>query len=54
MGRNLRRIQKQDEESNRIKEYIPFKFKYFDNVTTTEMEIGFDPLDLSDFLVYLD
>ena len=39
--------QTQVDSTNRIKDDIPFEFKNLDNLTTTEMEIGFASLDLS-------
>ena len=50
LGRN----QTQDDSSNIINDDILFEFKDPDNPTTTEIEIGFDPLDLSDFPGYSD
>ena len=44
--------QTQVDSSEEIKYYIPFEFKEPDNPTTTEMEIGFAPLDLSSFPGY--
>ena len=43
---------KQDASNEEINEDIPFEFKDLDNMTTTEMEIGFSPLDLSGFPEY--
>ena len=50
MGSN----QTQVDSSNEIKDDIPFEFKDPDNPTTTKMEIGFSPLDLSGFPRYSD
>ena len=44
--------QTKDDSSNGIKDDIPFEFKDPDNPTTTKMEIGFAPLDLSGFPRY--
>ena len=46
--------QTQVDSSNGIKDDIPFESKDPDNPTTTKMEIGFAPLDLSAFLGNLD
>ena len=46
--------QTQDDLSEEIKDDIPFEFKDPCNPTSTEMEIGFAPLDLSNFPGYLD
>ena len=45
-------IQTKEDSSKGIKDDIPFEFKDPDNPTTTKMEIGFSPLDLSDFPRY--
>ena len=54
MGKKLGSNQTQVDSSNIIKDDIPFEFKDPDNPTTTKMEIGFAPLDLSGFPRYSD
>ena len=46
--------QTQGDSSEGIKDDIAFEFKDPNNPTTTEMEIGFAPLDLSSFPGYSD
>ena len=41
--------QSQDDSSEGIKDDNPFEFKYSHNLTASEMEIGFAPLNLSNF-----
>ena len=48
----LGKIQTQDDAREGTTYDIPFEFKDPDNLTATEMEIGFTPLDLSSFPGY--
>ena len=50
----LGNTQTQDDSREGIKDDIPFEFKDPDNSDATEMEIGFNPLDLSNFPGYSD
>ena len=50
----LGKIHAQDDGREGTTMDIPFKFEDPDNLTPTEMEIGFAPLDLSFFPCYLD
>ena len=43
-----------DDAREGTKDVIPFEFEDLDNMTATEMEIGFAPLDLSTFPRYSD
>ena len=51
---NLEKIQTQDDAREGTKDDIPFKFENPDNMTTTKIEIGFAPLEISSFPGYSD
>ena len=50
----LERSQTQENSRKGIKDDIPFEFKDPDNPMAIEIEIGFAPLDLSNFPGYSD